>query len=82
MTSTPGGANTSMKENKDETIMGPEKKTTQTKPSWRTMFGTSKPTRTSPVVSDIPSDGYVDAKMKPKKWSMGILSDKETDEIP
>lgn len=82
MATIPGDANRSMKESKDEAIMEPEKKITQTKPSWRTMFRTPKPTRKTPVVSDVSSDVYVDVKMKPEKWSMGILSDKETDEVP
>lgn len=28
------------------------------------------------------SDGYDDVKAKPAKWSLGILNDKETDEVP
>lgn len=82
MPSSPRGADTSIKESKDEMVVESGGETTQKKSSWRTMFRTSKATRISPIVSDVSSDGYADVKVKPPKWSLGILSDKETDEVP
>lgn len=68
---------------KDEAFIDPKKpKDVKTGPIWRTLFRTAKPTRTSPAMSEASSDGYVDIKAKPEKWSMGILNDKETDEVP
>lgn len=29
-----------------------------------------------------PADGYIDIKTKPEKWSMGVLNDRETEEVP
>lgn len=48
---------------------------------WKRLLGGSKATKTSPT-SRASSDGFEDLKMRPEKWSMGVLNDKETDEVP
>ena len=50
-------------------------------PLWRRMLGGTKsaqktPSSRSSVDED---DGH---KVKPEKWSMGVLNDKQTDEVP
>ena len=51
-------------------------------PKWRRLFGGAKQDRVPPVVSESSSDAYVEVKARPEKWSMGVLNDKETDEVP
>jgi len=48
---------------------------------WKKLLGGSKATKTSPM-SRASSDGFEDLKPRPEKWSLGVLNDKETDEVP
>ena len=50
-------------------------------PIWRRFFGASKATQ-EPSSSEHSMDGYDEIKSKPEKWSLGVLNDKETDEVP
>lgn len=45
------------------------------------MLGVSKTSKTSPT-SRGSSDGFDEIKVRPEKWSLGVLNDKETDEVP
>ncbi len=48
---------------------------------WGNMFGLGATTRqyASPNTS---TDEYEQIKAKPEKWSMGVLNDRETEEVP
>lgn len=48
---------------------------------WGNMFGRGATTlqRASP---NTPIDEYEQIKAKPEKWSMGVLNDRETEEVP
>ena len=46
---------------------------------WRSFFGGPKPETSSSAVS---SDGYDEVKARPEKWSLGVLNDRETEEVP
>ena len=48
---------------------------------WRRLFG-SPNTLPGPLGSATSSNEYEEVKMKPEKWSLGVLNDKETDEVP
>lgn len=51
---------------------------------WRKLFGTTKPKEPEEPRSAL-GTCYEDnglQKPKPKKWSLGILADRETDEVP
>jgi hypothetical protein len=48
---------------------------------WKKLLGGPKATKTSPM-SRASSDGFEDLKSRPEKWSLGVLNDKETDEVP
>jgi hypothetical protein len=65
--------------------MDPEKvssPTSEAKPSgWKRIFERSNATQ-QPVVSRASSEALEDMKMKPEKWSMGVLNDRETEEVP
>lgn len=55
---------------------------TETKvPLWRRMLGGTKPAQ-EPASSGNSVDDYDGDKAKPEKWSMGILNDRQTDEVP
>lgn len=72
-------------ESRNEPIVDPEKhEAAALKPAWRTLFRKSKQSTPTlpPAMSDASSVGDGDIKAKPAKWSMGILSDHETDEVP
>ncbi|KAL8727113.1 MAG: hypothetical protein Q9181_005825 [Wetmoreana brouardii] len=71
-------------EPKDEPIIGSEKLGgIKTASRWRRFLGaSSKSTGPLPATSEASSDGYEEIKAKPEKWSMGVLNDKETDEVP
>ena len=57
-------------------------KVEDTKPSrWKKLLGGSKATKTSPL-SRASSDGLEDVKSRPERWSLGVLNDRETDEVP
>ena len=49
---------------------------------WRRFWRASKPTTDVRTSSTDSTDGAGDYKVKPAKWSMGVLNDKETDEVP
>ncbi|KAI4103139.1 MAG: hypothetical protein LQ345_007339 [Seirophora villosa] len=73
------------KQSKNEPILDSEKhQAAAPKPAWRTLFRKSKQSTTTlpPAMSDVSSEGDGDIKTKPAKWSMGILNDHETDEVP
>ena len=59
----------------------PEKVPDPKPPKWKRMLGVSKTTKTSPF-SRASSDGFDEIKIRPEKWSLGVLNDKETDEVP
>ena len=48
---------------------------------WGRLFGRGRvaPGSTSPSTS---TSGEADMKRRPEKWSMGVLNDKETEEVP
>lgn len=48
---------------------------------WKKLLGGPKATKTSPM-SRASSDGFEDLKSRPEKWSLGVLNDTETDEVP
>lgn len=50
--------------------------------TWRRFLGSRK--KASPEVesSGTSTDGFDDIKAKPEKWSLGVLNDKETEEVP
>ncbi|MCJ1437242.1 hypothetical protein MMC27_006628 [Xylographa pallens] len=48
---------------------------------WRKFISRSKPAQEPPSASDSLSSSGDDKKM-PAKWSMGVLNDKQTDEVP
>jgi len=64
---------------KQEPAAGPDAATTWRIPTWRRFFGGLKPEPSSSVVS---SEGYEEAKTRPEKWSLGVLNDRETEEVP
>lgn len=54
-------------------------------PRWKRLLGTKAlaardPEKTSSAASV--DDGYQDMKSKPEKWSLGVLNDRQTDEVP
>ena len=50
--------------------------------TWRRFLSSKK--KTSPEVesSGTSTDGFDDIKATPEKWSLGVLNDKETEEVP
>lgn len=50
-------------------------------PKWRRVLGGSHPAQ-EPVDSDKSTDEYAEMKSRPEKWSMGVLNDRETEEVP
>lgn len=83
MASDPTGPDLPVEGNKDEAIIDSEKHPNiSAKPTWRTFFRAPKPKRTPLPTSEASSDGYEEIKRRPEKWSMGVLNDKETDEVP
>lgn len=52
------------------------------KPSrWKSLFSSSKASKAFSTSRSL-SDGYDEIKIRPEKWSLGVLNDKETDEVP
>lgn len=52
-------------------------------PKWRQLLGKKHPLPDVSSTSDGSStDGYDEAKAPPEKWSMGVLNDKQTEEVP
>jgi hypothetical protein len=58
-------------------------RTTTKVPKWRQLLGIKQ---TPPDVSsrgdDSSIDEYDEAKVRPERWSMGVLNDKQTEEVP
>ena len=48
---------------------------------WQRMLGRSN-TRQAAIISRESSEAFEDMKCRPEKWSLGVLNDKETDEVP
>ena len=46
---------------------------------WRRFFGSARPELPSSAVS---SDDCEEVKRRPEKWSLGVLNDAETEEVP
>ncbi|KAL8690298.1 MAG: hypothetical protein Q9224_004437 [Gallowayella concinna] len=71
------------KESTDVPIGDPEKhgETPAMSKRWK-LFGGSKPATALPATSDASSDIPTELKARPQKWSLGVLNDKETDEVP
>ncbi|KAL8943395.1 MAG: hypothetical protein Q9216_001104 [Gyalolechia sp. 2 TL-2023] len=83
MASSPRATDLRLDESKDEPVVNSEKQhDPTTKPRWRSLFSTSTPDKTPPAMRDVSSDGFEAIKARPVKWSLGMLNDKETDEVP
>ena len=50
-------------------------------PLWRQILGSNKSAQ-EPTSSGSSFDGDDGDKARPEKWSMGVLNDKRTDEVP
>ncbi len=64
---------------KQDSTIEPGEANTSRPPRWRRFFVGPKPEVSSSAVS---SDGYEEVKTRPEKWSLGVLNDKETEEVP
>lgn len=81
--SNPRATDLRLDESKDQPVIDPEKhKVSPTPPRWRSFFTASTPAKTPPAMPDLSSDGFEAIKARPVKWSLGMLNDKETDEVP
>lgn len=49
---------------------------------WRRFLGGKKKAAREVESSGTSTDGFDDIKAKPEKWSLGVLNDKETEEVP
>ena len=65
----------------DDTTSQAEKVDNTRPPRWKKLFSLSKAIKTLPA-SKRSSDGFEDVKARPEKWSLGVLNDKETEEVP
>ena len=50
--------------------------------TWRRFLGGKKQAPPEVESSGTSTDGMDDIKAKPEKWSLGVLNDKETEEVP
>ncbi len=50
--------------------------------TWRKFLGGKKKAPHEVASSENSTDGFDDIKAKPEKWSLGVLNDKETEEVP
>lgn len=50
--------------------------------TWRRFLGGKKKAPHEVASSGTSTDGFDDIKSKPEKWSLGVLNDKETEEVP
>ncbi|KAL8952108.1 MAG: hypothetical protein Q9222_001976 [Ikaeria aurantiellina] len=84
MTSDPKRTNMTSQESKDEAIFDAEKhgETKKSRRWWRRPTSSQPTTKTPPPLSQSSSEVYDEVKARPEKWSMGVLNDKETDEVP
>ncbi|KAL8677154.1 MAG: hypothetical protein Q9186_006389 [Xanthomendoza sp. 1 TL-2023] len=71
------------KESTDVPIGDPEKhgEAPAMSKRWK-LFGGSKPATALPATSDASSDIPTELNARPQKWALGVLNDKETDEVP
>ncbi|KAI4207577.1 MAG: hypothetical protein LQ349_009836, partial [Xanthoria aureola] len=83
MASDPAYHDETMRDAKDLPISDPEKHDDPKAPArwWKLSRGT-KASNPQPPLSDASSEGNEEIKAKPNKWSMGIMSDPLTDEVP
>ncbi|KAI4235456.1 MAG: hypothetical protein LQ349_003164 [Xanthoria aureola] len=83
MASDPAYHDETMRDAKDLPISDPEKHDDPKAPTrwWKLSRGT-KASNPQPPLSDASSEGNEEIKAKPNKWSMGIMSDPLTDEVP
>ncbi|MCJ1473471.1 hypothetical protein MMC13_002122 [Lambiella insularis] len=58
-----------------------EQAKTPSRRGWRKVFGSSR-TEAEPASPSTSLDSGVDRKQRPEKWSLGVLNDKLTDEVP
>ena len=49
---------------------------------WRRFLGGKRKTPREVESSGTSTDEFDDIKAKPEKWSLGVLNDKETEEVP
>lgn len=83
MTPSTGKIENSLGATKHEPLGDPEKhENPKFTSGWRKLFRRSGTTGVAPTASEASSEGFEQAKAKPEKWSLGILNDKETDEVP
>ena len=50
--------------------------------TWTRFLGGKKKVPREVASSGNSTDGFDDIKAKPEKWSLGVLNDKETEEVP
>ena len=50
--------------------------------TWRRFLGGKRKAPHEVESSQTSTDGFDDIKAKPEKWSLGVLNDKETEEVP
>ncbi|KAL9029405.1 MAG: hypothetical protein Q9196_002347 [Gyalolechia fulgens] len=83
MAPSPRATDLRLDESKDDLRIDSEKHTvSNTRRRWRSFFTASTPAKAPPVMPDLASAGVEAIKARPVKWSLGILNDKETDEVP
>lgn len=65
-----------------DSVPSPEPKSDAGKISkWKRVLGHSRLAQES-ISSEKSTDEYAEMKAKPEKWSMGVLNDRETEEVP
>ncbi len=64
---------------KQQPVAEPGGGATSKTPRWRRIFGGPK---SEPSSSAVWPDGYDEVKTRPEKWSLGVLNDRETEEVP
>lgn len=68
---------------RDEEKSEPTKPTLRKVPQWRRLLGVRKIKAALPATNAVASTDEDDQiKAKPEKWSLGVLNDKETEEVP
>ena len=83
MTSSPRANSDSVPEAGNEPTSGAEhNRDLGASPGWWKLFKGTKETGEPPPPADSSSEGSEEIKAKPNKWSMGILNDALTDEVP
>ncbi|KAL8714114.1 MAG: hypothetical protein Q9220_001842, partial [cf. Caloplaca sp. 1 TL-2023] len=71
-------------ESKDEAVLDAENhaESKKSRKWWRRPAKIQPTPKTTLPMSESSSEAYFDVKTRPEKWSMGVLNDKETDEVP